>query len=124
VTAAYPQGNLRMEYIPIKVYGHWYLDGILTKEKILGGGMDQIVCGGCRTPLMYNRGATSVRCIRCQTVTSVTGIIIHKVKLFDFFLLFCFTQRISHRSIRMLMELLNSNKSVNFQVWKQLPRST
>jgi LSD1 subclass zinc finger protein len=42
--------------------------------KILGGGMDQIVCGGCRTPLMYNRGATSVRCVCCQTVTSVTGI--------------------------------------------------
>ncbi|KAF3321632.1 Protein LOL2 [Carex littledalei] len=36
-----------------------------------GGGMDQIVCAGCRTPLMYNRGSTSVQCACCQTVTSV-----------------------------------------------------
>ncbi|GFZ06098.1 hypothetical protein Acr_18g0002680 [Actinidia rufa] len=30
--------------------------------------MAQLICGGCRTLLMYARGATSVRCSCCQTV--------------------------------------------------------
>lgn len=30
--------------------------------------MDQLICGGCRTLLMYTRGATSVRCSCCHTV--------------------------------------------------------
>ncbi|KAK9227039.1 hypothetical protein WN943_012088 [Citrus x changshan-huyou] len=40
------------------------------KAKSLGGGMEmaQLICGGCRTLLMYTRGATSVRCSCCHTV--------------------------------------------------------
>ncbi|GAY33820.1 hypothetical protein CUMW_008170 [Citrus unshiu] len=55
------------------------------KAKSLGGGlsrvyhqslynasagmeMAQLICGGCRTLLMYTRGATSVRCSCCHTV--------------------------------------------------------
>ncbi|KAM0001812.1 putative transcription factor Znf-LSD family [Helianthus debilis subsp. tardiflorus] len=34
----------------------------------LGMEMDQLICGGCRTLLMYTRGATSVRCSCCHTV--------------------------------------------------------
>ncbi|KAL0339928.1 UNVERIFIED_CONTAM: protein LSD1, partial [Sesamum radiatum] len=30
--------------------------------------MAQLICGGCRTLLMYTRGATSVRCSCCHTV--------------------------------------------------------
>ncbi|XP_028783353.1 protein LSD1-like [Neltuma alba] len=30
--------------------------------------MSQLYCGGCRTLLMYTRGAPSVRCSCCQTV--------------------------------------------------------
>ncbi|XP_075481923.1 protein LSD1-like isoform X2 [Primulina tabacum] len=31
----------------------------------------QVVCGGCRTVLLYPRGATNVRCSICNTVTPV-----------------------------------------------------
>ncbi|CAL9166637.1 unnamed protein product [Musa hybrid cultivar] len=34
--------------------------------------MAQLVCGGCRTLLMYSRGATSVRCSCCNTI-NITG---------------------------------------------------
>ncbi|XP_056856438.1 protein LSD1 isoform X3 [Raphanus sativus] len=37
----------------------------------LGMDMAHIVCGGCRTMLMYTRGANSVRCSCCQTVNLV-----------------------------------------------------
>ncbi|KAK6284973.1 hypothetical protein POUND7_003925 [Theobroma cacao] len=30
--------------------------------------MAQLICGGCRTLLMYTRGATSVRCSCCHTI--------------------------------------------------------
>lgn len=30
--------------------------------------MAQLVCGGCRTMLIYARGATSVRCSCCNTI--------------------------------------------------------
>ncbi|GFP97457.1 protein lsd1 [Phtheirospermum japonicum] len=33
--------------------------------------MAQLICGGCRTLLMYTRGATSVRCSCCHTVNLV-----------------------------------------------------
>lgn len=33
-----------------------------------GSEMAQLVCGGCRTPLMYVRGASSVQCSLCHTV--------------------------------------------------------
>eukprot|EP00959_Pyramimonas_sp_CCMP1952_P221837 4637780-Pyramimonas_sp.AAC.1 len=33
-----------------------------------GADMAQLVCGGCRTLLMYIRGATSVQCSQCNTV--------------------------------------------------------
>ncbi|KAL0699218.1 hypothetical protein Bca4012_055340 [Brassica carinata] len=36
-----------------------------------GMDMAHIVCGGCRTMLMYTRGASSVRCSCCQTVNLV-----------------------------------------------------
>ena len=38
-----------------------------------GMDMAHIVCGGCRTMLMYTRGASSVRCSCCQTVNLVPG---------------------------------------------------
>lgn len=39
-----------------------------------GTEMAQLVCGGCRTLLMYVRGATSVQCSQCNTVNlSVQG---------------------------------------------------
>ncbi|XP_031500045.1 protein LOL3 [Nymphaea colorata] len=31
----------------------------------------QLVCSGCRTLLLYPRGATNVRCAMCNTITSV-----------------------------------------------------
>lgn len=31
--------------------------------------MAQLICHGCYSPLMYIRGATSVQCSRCCTVT-------------------------------------------------------
>lgn len=37
--------------------------------------MSQLICGGCRTLLMYTRGASSVRCSCCHTVNLVPGII-------------------------------------------------
>lgn len=40
----------------------------------VGMDMAHIVCGGCRTMLMYTRGANSVRCSCCQTVNLVPGI--------------------------------------------------
>ncbi|XP_006413872.2 protein LSD1 isoform X2 [Eutrema salsugineum] len=36
-----------------------------------GVDMAHIICGGCRTMLMYTRGASSVRCSCCQTVNLV-----------------------------------------------------
>ncbi|RZC67966.1 hypothetical protein C5167_011662 [Papaver somniferum] len=35
---------------------------------IQGMDMSQLTCGGCRTLLMYARGATSVRCSCCHTI--------------------------------------------------------
>nr|XP_043625354.1 protein LSD1-like isoform X2 [Erigeron canadensis] len=35
--------------------------------------MDQLICGGCRTLLMYPRGATNVRCSCCHMVNLVPG---------------------------------------------------
>lgn len=35
--------------------------------------MSQLICGGCHTLLMYTRGATSVRCSCCHTVSLVPG---------------------------------------------------
>lgn len=35
--------------------------------------MAQLVCGGCRTLLMYTRGATSVRCSCCHTLNLASG---------------------------------------------------
>lgn len=35
--------------------------------------MAQLICGGCRTLLMYTRGATSVRCSCCHTVNLAPG---------------------------------------------------
>ncbi|CAG7898014.1 unnamed protein product [Brassica rapa] len=42
-------------------------------EHTARAGMDMahIVCGGCRTMLMYTRGGTSVRCSCCQTLNLV-----------------------------------------------------
>ena len=37
--------------------------------------MAQLICGGCRTLLMYTRGATSVRCSCCHTVNLAPGTI-------------------------------------------------
>ncbi|CAH8378746.1 unnamed protein product [Eruca vesicaria subsp. sativa] len=37
----------------------------------VGMDMAHIVCGGCRTMLMYTRGANSVRCSCCQTMNLV-----------------------------------------------------
>ncbi|XP_073061216.1 uncharacterized protein [Primulina eburnea] len=34
-------------------------------------GLSQLVCGGCRTVLLYPRGATNVRCTLCNMVTPV-----------------------------------------------------
>lgn len=42
--------------------------------KISGMDMAQLICGGCRTLLMYSRGATSVRCSCCHTVNLAPGI--------------------------------------------------
>ena len=41
--------------------------------------MSQLYCGGCRTLLMYARGATSVRCSCCDTINVArsSGILIH-----------------------------------------------
>ncbi|XP_010439582.1 PREDICTED: protein LSD1 isoform X2 [Camelina sativa] len=39
-----------------------------------GMDMAHIVCGGCRTMLMYTRGASSVRCSCCQTTNLVPGL--------------------------------------------------
>ncbi|KAE8655310.1 Protein LSD1 [Hibiscus syriacus] len=36
-------------------------------------GMTQLICGGCRTLLMYTCGATSVRCSCCNTVNLATA---------------------------------------------------
>lgn len=38
-----------------------------------GTDMAQLICGGCRTLLMYARGATSVRCSCCHTVNLAPG---------------------------------------------------
>ena len=42
--------------------------------------MPQLICGGCRTLLMYTCGATSVRCSCCHTVNLAPGIIYSQVK--------------------------------------------
>lgn len=34
----------------------------------------QLVCNGCRTVLLYPRGAPNVRCAVCNTVTSVSSV--------------------------------------------------
>ncbi|KAG6492333.1 hypothetical protein ZIOFF_047289 [Zingiber officinale] len=39
-----------------------------SKFNLTGMDMSQLVCGGCRTMLMYTRGATSVRCSCCNTI--------------------------------------------------------
>lgn len=41
-----------------------------------GMDMSQLYCGGCRTLLMYTRGATSVRCSCCHTVNLASGTVI------------------------------------------------
>lgn len=38
-----------------------------------GMDMSQLICGGCRTLLMYTRGAASVRCSCCHTVNLAPG---------------------------------------------------
>lgn len=38
-----------------------------------GRDMSQLICGGCRTLLMFTRGASSVRCSCCQTVNLAPG---------------------------------------------------
>lgn len=43
---------------------------------LAGTEMSQLICGGCRTLLMYTRGATSVRCSCCHTVNLATGTIL------------------------------------------------
>lgn len=40
----------------------------ITSVPPAGTEMAQLVCGGCRTLLMYIRGATSVQCSQCNTV--------------------------------------------------------
>jgi len=40
----------------------------ITSVPPSGTEMAQLVCGGCRTLLMYVRGATSVQCSQCNTV--------------------------------------------------------
>jgi len=49
---------------------------IITWVLILNTDMAHIICGGCRTMLMYTRGASSVRCSCCQTTNLVPGILI------------------------------------------------
>lgn len=46
-----------------------------------GTDMAQLICGGCRTLLMYARGATSVRCSCCHTVNLAPGM---KKTIIDF----------------------------------------
>jgi LSD1 subclass zinc finger protein len=50
--------------------------------------MSQIYCGGCRTLLMYSRGATSVRCSCCNTLNLVPGIICIQLRVARFIQLF------------------------------------
>ncbi|MBA0774610.1 hypothetical protein Gotri_009809 [Gossypium trilobum] len=45
------------------------------KINSVGMEMAQLVCGGCRTLLMYTCGATSVRCSCCNIINHVTGIL-------------------------------------------------
>ncbi|KAA3478575.1 protein LSD1-like [Gossypium australe] len=44
--------------------------GLITKfvNKHAGMEMAQLICGGCRTLLMYTRGAASIRCSCCHTI--------------------------------------------------------
>ncbi|TYG73482.1 hypothetical protein ES288_D04G104700v1 [Gossypium darwinii] len=35
--------------------------------------MAQLICGGCRTLLMYTRGAASIRCSCCHTINVAPG---------------------------------------------------
>ncbi|GMN58806.1 hypothetical protein TIFTF001_027904 [Ficus carica] len=45
----------------------------LNIQLLSGMEMAQLICGGCRTLLMYTRGATSVRCSCCHTVNLAPG---------------------------------------------------
>ncbi|GMI91999.1 hypothetical protein HRI_002869200 [Hibiscus trionum] len=49
--------------------------GHFGNVNFLSSGMEmaQLICGGCRTLLMYTRGATSVRCSCCNTVNLATA---------------------------------------------------
>lgn len=50
--------------------------------------MSQLYCGGCRTLLVYTRGATSVRCSCCNTINLVPGIIYLQLRVARFIQLF------------------------------------
>jgi len=50
-----------------------YSEDLYRNNACAGMEMSQLYCGGCRTLLMYTRGATSVRCSCCHTVNLVPG---------------------------------------------------
>lgn len=65
-----------------------------AKTSVICAGMEMshLVCGGCRTLLMYTRGATSVRCSCCQTINHArTGTFSKKnLQIIHYHPLYCF----------------------------------
>ncbi|VAI21544.1 unnamed protein product [Triticum turgidum subsp. durum] len=67
-----------MDYTLFKQYEHTYRSLICNKNaytsyvfSIAAVEMAQLICGGCRTLLMYTRNADTVRCSCCSTVNLV-----------------------------------------------------
>ncbi len=44
---------------------------VMPYQPMQGTQQGQLICGGCRTLLVYPQGASNVRCALCSTVTSV-----------------------------------------------------
>ncbi|KAJ6980402.1 hypothetical protein NC653_028268 [Populus alba x Populus x berolinensis] len=59
----------------VEVYCYIQVELLITVTSIPAPGMDlaQLICRGCRTLLMYARGATTVRCSCCHIVNFAPG---------------------------------------------------
>lgn len=98
-------------------------------SKINLTGMAQLVCGGCRTILMYARGAASVRCSCCNTISvTMSGIYYFLHSLFwllpcEFTYLITWLQAYNVMQLELHFLVICSNNlryALSFQLWIEI----